>query len=210
MAQLSCEHGFGRLAEAQINAETGKTENKKTEILGNILVIDFCCMGLTNDELEDKGSMFSISDLDQLRGKKAGGDTPVFLDDGCLKKLKEAFLKHFFGVPGVPQEQMLMVRYEHATLTHDCPRAAADNPVDQEEAAKIKPEDMTVEKLIQLCRRCWAPDIDQEDLAAVLRRISMMVFCKAPHDRVVVYVTLPDRRYAAGRDLTWFYLEACS
>ena len=49
MAKLSCELGFGPLVHAQINAETRKTKNKKTEILGNILVIEVYCMGLTSE-----------------------------------------------------------------------------------------------------------------------------------------------------------------
>jgi hypothetical protein len=154
------------------------------------------------------GTIFSIAELDSLRGKRATGATPVFLDDSCLKKCLEAFLKHYFGVPNIPQEVMLQVRFEHATITHDCPRAASENPVDQAAAALIQPGAMTVETLLKICRPCWSEKIDEEDLAAVYRRISLMVFCKAPDGGVVVYVSLVNRAFPAGRDLTWFRLGA--
>ena len=130
------------------------------------------------------GQIFQISDLDQLRGKKAGGDTPVFFDDGFLRAASVVFLKHFFGIPNIPMEQLLMVRFEHASLTHDCPRAAADNPVDQEKAQTIRPEDMTVKTLLDIIRPCFDTKIDHEDLAAVHRRCAYAVFRKCPEEGI--------------------------
>ena len=183
----------------------GRTGRGKTSVLTVAL------MALSRlHSASDNGGLYVISDMDQLRGKRATAQTPVFLDDGCLRAFLSTILKHFFGVPNYGgTECMLQVRYDHATLTSDCARAAADNPIEEEEAKKTQPEAMTWEKLKVIIRPSFHKDIAEEDYKACLRRIFLAAFLPVANndDETVVHLSRPDQTQPTGRKMHFFRFQ---
>jgi hypothetical protein len=160
-----------------------------------------------------KAEVMSVSHMDALRGKRLGAGTPLFLDDGQLKKLTVVLLKHLFGVPAARCWQKLEVRYEHAELSHDCARGGADNPFDKNLAESTEIAKMTADILVEIITEAFDSKISGEDLLAVLRRVSLLICLpcpksmNAPQNQYVCYTSLPNRAKQGNRDLSHFIIQ---
>lgn len=153
------------------------------------------------------GQYMEITHMDALRGKELDGAHPVFLDDSAMKKSDSSFLKHYFGIPTVQIMQFIPVRFEFAGIASDCPRAATNNPIDSPLARSTRPEDMTWDTLRSIIRVAIDDKIDEMDADAVFRRCAIQVYAPSPSGRTVVYTSIVNPRFAAKRDLTYFYLN---